>query len=92
LANLENGHAAEEKTDIVEGKKSGSLDIRYNIKFACFQGNFNVLISQFSSKLNVNDFLNVDCLLNDEEALDLTDDKVIASEIIYVYVSNANVY
>ncbi|KAH8548251.1 Noc2p family-domain-containing protein [Umbelopsis sp. PMI_123] len=50
----ENGHAAEEKTDIVEGKKSGSLDI---------------------SKLNVNDFLNVDCLLNDEEALDLTDDK-----------------
>lgn len=29
------------------------------------------------SKLNVSDFLNVDCLLGDEEALELDDDKVI---------------
>lgn len=29
------------------------------------------------SKLNVSDFLNVDCLLSDEEALELNDDKVI---------------
>jgi hypothetical protein len=31
----------------------------------------------FFSKLNVSEFLNVDCLLNDEDALELNDDKVI---------------